>query len=263
MKNKFLQKKIGECAYVCIANAFNLPQIIENATNLEKGLNWIETRRLVELETVHRQTDPEFIENLNIVREGGKSEYFRQFITEESKGIVLAPHNSTVNEYNNTGLKSIKSKLHRYKAKITGNAKAYDFNLENDLKLKDGCKVMYLVNSKENPLYNGSLGIFRYKNEMPFIEINEVLWLIKPVSLEKREYVFNEVTDELELVTIGTITQLPVKLAYALTIHKSQGLTFDEITVDLRLKCFAPGQLYTALSRVKTPQGLNIKANIK
>jgi len=213
----------------------------------------------IELDFIHRQSDPDFIEALNVVRDGGKSDYFKQFVSEDASGIVLAPHNATVAKYNIEGLAAIKSKNYNFKAKLTGNAKAYDFTLEENLNLKDGCKIMYLVNSKENPLYNGSLGVFRMKKGLPYIEIEKTQWLIEHSIMDKKAYVYNDFTKEIEMQEIGSMTQLPVKLAYALTIHKFQGLTFDEITVDLSRKCFAKGQLYTALSRVKTPKGLKIK----
>lgn len=213
----------------------------------------------IELETIHRQTDPEFIDALNIVRDGGKTEYFRQFISNEPTGIILAPHNSTVSKYNAEGLASIKKKLYTFNAKMSGKIKEHDFNMEEKLQLKDGCKIMYLVNSKANPLYNGSIGVFRRHKGKNFIEIDGVKWLLEEVEMTKKEYVFNEDENKLELQEIGSMVQIPVKLAYALTIHKSQGLTFDEVTVDLTRRCFAKGQLYTALSRVTGPEGLKIK----
>ena len=223
--------------------------IIYNELNVEK----------IELKLIQRQSDPDFIDALNIVRDGGKSKYFKSFVQSESKGVILAPHNSTVSDYNKKGLESIDGELHIYEAEIIGNAKAYEFNFVQNLQLKDGAKIMYLVNSKENPLFNGTLGIFRMSGKQPFIEVDGNKWLLKEVKVVKKEYVFNDEKNEIELIEIGGMSQLPVKLAYALTIHKSQGLTFDEITVDLTRRCFAKGQLYTALSRVKSPEGLVIK----
>jgi ATP-dependent DNA helicase PIF1 len=220
----------------------------------------------IELTNVLRQSDDEFIEALNVVREGSKHPYFKQFLSSEQKGVVLAPHNSTVQKYNQEGLNSVDGKMYTFTAKIEGNAKADDFNLDPIINVKDGCKIMYLVNSKNNPLVNGTLGIFRVKDdaveeERYWIEVQGVEYSLQKVGFTKQDYVFNPETNSLELQEIGSIEQYPFKLAYALTIHKSQGLTFEECTIDLSLPCFAEGQLYVALSRVKTPGGLSIIVN--
>lgn len=212
----------------------------------------------IELDEVLRQTNEEFISNLNIIREGGKSEYFRQFLGDKPKGIILAPHNETVAKYNNSGLTSIEGEEFVFDAEISGNVKYSDFNLEPKIRVKDGCSIMYLINSRNNDLVNGTIGIFREKDGNFFIEVNSIKFPLETIEFTKKEYVLNEDKDKLELRTIGTISQLPIKLAYALTIHKSQGLTFDEVTVDLSIPCFCKGQLYTALSRVKSPEGLVI-----
>lgn len=212
----------------------------------------------IELDEVLRQSNPDFIEALNIIREGGKAEYFRKFVGTEPKGVILAPHNSTVDKYNKLGIDAVNGELFTFTAHITGNLKADDFNLQTVVKVKNGCKVMYLANSSGGELVNGSIGTFVSHNDCHYIRIGEVDHALNKVEFTKKEYVLNDKKDALELQVIGTIEQYPIKLAYALSIHKSQGLTFDEVTVDLVRPCFQKGQMYVALSRVTGPEGLRI-----
>jgi len=107
-------------------------------------------------------------------------------------------------------------------------------------------------------LINGTLGIFKEKDGKYLITVGKNDYQIKRHEFTKKEYVLDYKTGNLELMTVGTMKQYPIRLAYALSIHKSQGLTFDEVTVDLSAPCFAEGQMYVALSRVKSPEGLKI-----
>lgn len=216
----------------------------------------------IELDEVLRQSNPEFIEALNVIRDGGKSPYFKQFVSEEAKGIIIAPHNSTVARYNALGLEAQAGELLEFKANIEGNAKADDFNLESLLRVKHGCKIMYLANSKNNPLINGTLGEFIVAgNGNYFIKVGQTNYALEKVIFTKNQYVWDSKEDKLKMTEVGRIEQFPFKLAYALSIHKSQGLTFDELTVDLTKPCFQSGQLYVALSRVRTPEGLRLLTN--
>lgn len=227
-------------------------------SNIYKRLEWEE----IELDEVLRQSDEEFVKNLNIVRDGGrKIPYFKNFVSDTPKGIVLAPHNSTVKWYNKKGLDSLNEEMLTFPAYIEGRVKETDFNFESHLELKHGCKVMYLVNSRMNNLVNGTIGTFLKEGSNMFIKVGPEKYPLERIRQEKKEYVLNSITEKLELQEIGSIEQYPVKLAYAISIHKSQGLTFDEVSIDLSKSCFAKGQLYVGLSRVTSPKGLRIIIN--
>lgn len=217
----------------------------------------------IELTEVKRQSDPEFIAALNIVRDGGKTPYWAQFVHTEPSGIVLAPRNATVKEYNDRGLAGQDGTQFTYEAVIDGKMRIEDVPFEKTINVKSGCKIMYLVNSKETPLRNGSLGTyyFRESDETHYIKVGNIDYPICKYEIVKKEYVYDKVNDRLKLEETGSIYQYPFKLAYALTIHKSQGLTFDDVTVDLRQPCFQPGQMYVALSRATGPKALRLIVN--
>lgn len=231
----------------------------------------------IELDEVVRQNDREFIDALNIIRGGGKSPYFRRFVHTEPHGVILAPHNATVSEYNVKGLIAQEGQEFTFKADLQGEMKYSDTTLEPEITVKHGCKIMYLVNSRDAPLRNGTLGSFVVKQpefnpehdeggiwdpeDKYFIRVGSIEYELRKYLAVKKQYVYNKAIDELELIEIGSIEQYPFKLAYAISIHKSQGLTLEELTVDLRRPCFESGQMYVALSRVKTPEGLRIITN--
>lgn len=278
--------------FIFIGDLAQLPPITSPSEELQLiseygGVEFYNSHFFKELDVVHidldevvRQTDEEFIDNLNIIRNGGKSPYFKRFVSDEVKGIVLAPHNVTVEKYNKEGLDKLRGKIRIFYAEVSGNAKAEEFNVQDKLEVKEGAKIMYLVNSPQKKLVNGTLGTFcmDYKNVKTverkynkrkgkyestyFIERKLVpcIKLENGKTIHIEEYTFEKFkyNSNLEKEVTGRVKALPIRLAFALSIHKSQGLTFDEVTVDLTRPCFQKGQLYTALSRVRTPEGLRL-----
>ena len=269
VKNGLMEKQlifIGDLKQLPPILDDNLRSVLYQSYKSEEFYNAAIYERLqvkeIVLDKIMRQSDSEFIEALNIIREGGKSEYFKQFLSVIPEGIIIAPHNETVKGYNEKGLAETPGRLHEFVAEVKGNAKADEFNVESVVKVKHGCKIMYLANSRNNPLVNGTLGTFENGGGGNFfIRVGEVRYALEVMSFTKMEYVYNAEKDLLEMKEIGSISQIPIKLAYALSIHKSQGLTFDKLTVDLSRPCFQKGQLYVALSRVTSPAGLKILVN--
>lgn len=207
--------------------------------------------KIYTLKEVFRQRDPEFIEALNTVRKGGYSNYFQNYV-DKPKGVFLASTNNVVSDYNRTKLAEIDSKEFIFKATTSGNFNPNDYLFEETLVVKDGARVMYLSNS--NGLHNGICGTLNITDKKALIFVKDSGERIEIKPEEKIKVKYNS---DGELITDSSIVQYPIKLAYAITIHKSQGLSLDEVTVDER-KMFANGMFYVALSRAKSPEKLYI-----
>lgn len=221
----------------------------------------------LELSKVYRQTDDTFIEILNRVRIGKcsqteidviNSRYNPNFLNENNY-IVLTTHNAKADFINEEELKNIESLEHRLLADVDGDFDEASFPSENCLRLKNGARVMLLRNDKgkEKKYYNGKTGIVQN------IEADKISILLEDGAIteiekevwSKIKYEYNESSNSISPVTVGTFRQFPVRLAWAITIHKSQGLTFENAVVDLE-SVFTRGQVYVALSRVKSLKGV-------
>jgi ATP-dependent exoDNAse (exonuclease V) alpha subunit len=212
----------------------------------------------VELKKIHRQSDKEFINALDEIRNNKKTNFFGQFINKDIKtDIIICPTNDQVRNYNTIELNKLKGKLMTYKATTAGNFKQSDFIVDEFLTIKDGCKVMYLINSRTG--HNGMIGTLVVKKDSLFFKkANGTEFELFGYKWESIEYALNK---DLELIiqTKGSIVQYPIKVAYAATVHKVQGLQFDSITYDCRNShnLSSKGH-YVALSRCKNINGLKL-----
>ena len=224
----------------------------------------------IELDKIFRQSDETFIAVLNNLRNNRidkadlavLNQYVNpNFDLKANKGyITLTTHNAKADQINVQSLADLDKKQWSFKATITGDFPDKNYPLEQDLKLKVGAQIMFIKNdlSFEKNYFNGKMGLVKSLSE------NEIMIYFpdenKTIEVEKYEwnnikYLVNAGTKEIEEEVLGTFVHYPIKLAYAITVHKSQGLTFDKAALDVS-QVFMPGQAYVALSRLRSLDGL-------
>lgn len=227
----------------------------------------------IEFSKVYRQKDKEFLQMLEHIRIGKyvKEEIDKinissmvNLLTEdynkkENKDLVLTPFNKKADNINERELANIPNQAYTYIGELEGDFNRKNFPAPYELTLKEGAQVMFCRNDLINHQWvNGTLGVVSSLSEDSiFVKIDDDEIKVAKETWEAVKYVFNEKTQKLDKEVIGTYTQYPLKLAWAITIHKSQGLTFDRVTLDPN-GIFSPGQLYVALSRVRSLEGLTL-----
>ncbi len=224
----------------------------------------------IELKQVYRQQDEEFISILNSVRSGRPSHdvikalnnrYDPRFTPSADEGYIrLTTHNHIANSYNEQQLDLIDEPVHCFDAVIDGNFPEYAYPTEARLELKVGAQVMFVKNdpSSERRYFNGKIGVVTdFYEEYILVQCpgEDEKIAVEPLEWENCRYVINEQTQEMETEVQGIFKQYPLRLAWAITIHKSQGLTFDRAIIDAAAS-FASGQVYVALSRCRTLEGM-------
>ena len=241
-----------------------------------KALQQIEYVTIL-LSLVFRQEDAAFLDVLNHIREAHPTindiatlnqRCQPAFIPKQGEGYIrLTTHNYLADNYNENELKKLPGHSYTFQAQIEGNFPEYSYPTSEVLTLKEGAQVMFVKNDPtgEHRYFNGRIG--------EIVEISEsrvcVLCAgdaegieVEPLDWENAQYQLNPETRVIESKVQGTFRQLPLRLAWAITIHKSQGLTFERAIIDANLS-FAPGQVYVALSRCKTLEGMILSAPIE
>lgn len=228
----------------------------------------------IELKKIYRQSDQNFIDLLNRVRinqVSGKdlsvlnAKYDPTFSGDGSDYIILATHNRIVDETNDKKLNQLKTDAFIYSAKVTGTFPEKHKPTDHHLKLKAGAQIMFIKNdtTEAKAYYNGKIGKIKELEEASIIvvfddasevEIERGVWYNIRYSYNKEQ---RKIVEEV----VGTFEQFPIRLAWAVTVHKSQGLTFEKVIADLGA-AFAPGQVYVALSRCTSFSGLVLKTQI-
>lgn len=229
----------------------------------------------IELDHIYRQNDATFINILNQVRNNCldaeylnilNSRYNPDFVTDDKDGyITLTTHNSQADEINDEKLEALKSKRLTFIAEVKGIFPENAYPTKESLELKVGAQVMFVKNdpSMEKRYYNGKIGVITSydKKEGLKVRCDDDIIDVTPVIWQNMEYSINAETKEIEEKEIGSFTQIPLRTAWAITIHKSQGLTFDKVVLDAEM-AFAHGQVYVALSRCTSLNGLVLKSKI-
>ena len=224
----------------------------------------------IELSKIFRQTDEQFISILNNLRNNqiaqSDIQILNQFVQpnfdlKANKGyITLTTHNAKADTINSQSLIDLEGKSKVYKALIVGDFPDKIYPLEEKLELKIGAQVMFIKNdlSFDKNYFNGKMGVIKSLSEdeiwVHFPEENKTIE-VERYEWENIRYYVDENTKEISEEVLGTFTHYPIKLAWAITVHKSQGLTFDKAALDVS-QVFLPGQAYVALSRLRSLKGL-------
>jgi len=230
----------------------------------------------IELEKIYRQADQVFIDLLNNLRNNQVTpadvallETFYQADFKpalEDKYITLTTHNNKADALNKQSLEELKAPSYLYHAKIEDDFSEHSFPAEQVLELKVGAQVMFIKNDPtgEQRFFNGKIAtVTSLKTDLIEVQADgsREKIILEKYTWKNIRYTTDKVSGEIQEDLVGTFTQYPLKLAWAITVHKSQGLTFDKAIIDIG-NAFAPGQIYVALSRLRSLNGLILTSQI-
>jgi len=230
----------------------------------------------IELEKIYRQADSVFINMLNNLRNNEITveditlldQYYKaDFLpAREDKYITLTTHNQRADTLNKKSLEELEGKSHFFRATVEGEFAENSYPAEHSLELKLGAQIMFIKNdqSGDRRFFNGKIAtVIGLKIDEIEVETEgeRERIILEKYTWKNIRYTNHKVTNEIEEEVIGKFIQYPIKLAWAITVHKSQGLTFDKAIIDIG-NAFAPGQIYVALSRLRSLDGLVLTSQI-
>lgn len=229
---------------------------------------------LLELEKVYRQKDKEFIELLNGVRNRSITEeqikrlnkrFNPDFDGFDEGCVYLTTTNKKVNEINSLNLDKLPGEKHIFEGEVEGEIDLKRLPTEMSLEIKKGAQVMFLQNDSKGRWVNGTIGkVVRVGGDRLQVQLgNRKKVVVFPYTWSIYRSYYNQRTKSIEKEIVGSFTQVPLRLAWAVTVHKGQGKTFDKVVVDLSSGVFAHGQAYVALSRCSSFEGMVLKGPIK
>lgn len=229
---------------------------------------------LLALKHVFRQEDPRFLALLGALRSGrvtpADEDVLQRLVSQRSAAdasethVVLTPNNANAFRINQTRLAALKGERKVFSADVQGQFDEKSFPTESDLELRVGARVMLIRNDPEGRWVNGTLAhVEGFGAKSVIVRIGNRAYEIEPAAWEKYRYDFEMDTKKVKREVVGTFKQMPLRLAYAVTIHKAQGLTLDNVFIDFDSGMFAHGQAYVAFSRARTLEGLEISRPLR
>ncbi|PKP80277.1 MAG: AAA family ATPase [Alphaproteobacteria bacterium HGW-Alphaproteobacteria-18] len=229
---------------------------------------------LLALKHVFRQAEPRFLALLGALRSGrvtpSDETILQGLVSGRSAAdasdthVVLTPNNANAFRINQSRLASLKGERKIFPATVQGQFDEKSYPTELDLELRVGARVMMIRNDPEGRWVNGTLAhVAGFGARSVIVEIAGRAYEIDPVAWEKYRYDFEMDTKKVKREVVGTFKQMPLRLAYAVTIHKAQGLTLDKVFIDFDSGMFAHGQAYVAFSRARTLEGLEISRALR
>jgi len=280
------QLAFGGIQMVFIGDLYQLPPIVKNEDwdHLKQSYNSLfffsahaltnAPLLIIELQKIYRQTDPIFVDLLNNIRGNSctaadisllNTKYNPTFSPSGIRPITLTTHNRKADEINEAQLSALEGKTRLFEALITGNFPDKNYPADKSLRLKEGAQIMLIKNDigRQRKYFNGKLG-FVEKIEQDVIHIrfaDSTLIAVQRETWGNVRYTYNTTGHTINEEQAGTFQQFPVRLAWAITIHKSQGLTFEKALIDAG-ESFSPGQVYVALSRLTALDGLTLTSKI-